>query len=383
MGGGRPGPLPICERCQHFVVRDKGLSVCAPCRKSYQLQVSVKGVVSSEKDESAVVFYQGCFALLEDWLRTIKDLETKDTPTGSGSSASRHRSPSRGGDSHKPQPRDIKEDTAEEMRSDRKAVSAPAKAPPVQPSSHSRPALPVEGRSAQRATSQTRTVPRPSQPPREALRDRSPDLRLFAKKKAEPKKAPEAPFEEVEEEEKSPRGELQRTPKCKEEREEEEKSPRGELKRTPKAAEKKKKERSRSSTSSSSRRRRKREKRKREKEKKDKKKRKRSTSPGSSVSGSRVRAAKKKELKRLPTPPRPKSPHTPPGPPPDPPPAPDRREPARREPARRDNRPPLARGRGRGWIGPVPWSLHPRWYTGKNKGITRRAKQEKFNNRWW
>ena len=35
-----------------------------------------------------------------------------------------------------------------------------------------------------------------------------------------------------------------------------------------------------------------------------------------------MRAAKKKELKRLPTPPRPKSPHTPPGPPPDPPPPP-------------------------------------------------------------
>ena len=232
MGGGRPGPLPICERCQHFVVRDKGLSVCAPCRKSYQLQVSVKGVVSSEKDESAVVFYQGCFALLEDWLRTIKDLETKDTPTGSGSSASRHRSPSKGEVSRKPQPRDNKEDTAEEKKIDRKVSSAPAKAPPVQPSSHSRPALSVEGRSAQRATSQTRAVPRPSQPPREALRDRSPDLGLFAKKKAEPKKA-------VVEEERSPRGELQRTPKCKEEQEEEEKSPRGELKRTPKPAEKK------------------------------------------------------------------------------------------------------------------------------------------------
>ena len=383
MGGGRPGPLPTCERCQHFVVRDKGLSVCAPCRKSYQLQVSVKGVVSSEKDESAVVFYQGCFALLEDWLKTIKDLEAKDTPTGSGSSASRQRSPSTAEHRSKPQPKERREDTAEEKKTVRRESTAPAKAPPVQPSSHSRPALSVEGRSSQQSTSQTRVVPRPSQPPRGALRDRSPELGLFAKKKAEPKKKSVSPLKEARGEENSPRGELQRTPKCKEEVAEEEKSPRGELKRTPKPAEKKKTERSRSSTSSSSRRRRKKEKKRREKEKKDKKKRKRSTSMGSSVSDSRVRAAKKKELKRLPTPPRPKSPHTPPGPPPDPPPAPARKEPARRETARRDSRPPIARGRGRGWIGPIPWSSHPRWYTGKNKGITRRAKQEKFNNRWW
>ena len=114
-------------------------------------------------------------------------------------------------------------------------------------------------------------MPRPSQPPGEGHRGRSPSLGLVAKKKAEPRKAVESPPEEAAE--KAP-GELNDTPKTKKER------------RCP------------TSTSSSSRRRRKKEKRRREKEKRDKKKRKRSTSPGSSVSGSRVRAAKRKELKK-------------------------------------------------------------------------------------
>ena len=36
---------------------------------------------------------------------------------------------------------------------------------------------------------------------------------------------------------------------------------------------------------------------------------------------------------------------------------------------------------GRGWLGPLPVSNHPRWYTGTNKGQVRRAKQEIFNRR--
>lgn len=36
---------------------------------------------------------------------------------------------------------------------------------------------------------------------------------------------------------------------------------------------------------------------------------------------------------------------------------------------------------GRGWVGPVPYSDHPRWTTGKSRGIVRRAKQENYNRR--
>ena len=100
--------------------------------------------------------------------------------------------------------------------------------------------------------------------------------------------------------------------------------------------------------------------REKEKEKEKRRKRPRSSSRSSSVTGPRVRESKKKERKARPlTPPRPKSPHTPPGPPPPPAPPPA---------------PPAAPQRG--WVGPIPWSNHPRWYVGKNKGVTRRAKQE-------
>ena len=37
--------------------------------------------------------------------------------------------------------------------------------------------------------------------------------------------------------------------------------------------------------------------------------------------------------------------------------------------------------RGAGWRGPVPWSDHPRWREGQNKGQVKRAKQERYNNR--
>ena len=46
--------------------------------------------------------------------------------------------------------------------------------------------------------------------------------------------------------------------------------------------------------------------------------------------------------------------------------------------------PPPTRPRvpqGPGWRGPIPYSSHPRWFVGKNRGITKRAKQEIFNRR--
>ena len=43
--------------------------------------------------------------------------------------------------------------------------------------------------------------------------------------------------------------------------------------------------------------------------------------------------------------------------------------------------PPYPPPRGRGWVGPVPRSDHPRWHNSENKGIVKRAKQERFNQR--
>ena len=37
---------------------------------------------------------------------------------------------------------------------------------------------------------------------------------------------------------------------------------------------------------------------------------------------------------------------------------------------------------GPGWIGPIPKSGHHRWFKGKNKGVVKRAKQERYNERW-
>lgn len=43
--------------------------------------------------------------------------------------------------------------------------------------------------------------------------------------------------------------------------------------------------------------------------------------------------------------------------------------------------PPSSRNQGRGWTGPIPYSDHPRWYSGANKGIVKKAKQERHNQR--
>ena len=38
--------------------------------------------------------------------------------------------------------------------------------------------------------------------------------------------------------------------------------------------------------------------------------------------------------------------------------------------------------RGTGWRGVIPYSDHPRWSEGQNKGLTKRAKQEYHNRRY-
>lgn len=46
------------------------------------------------------------------------------------------------------------------------------------------------------------------------------------------------------------------------------------------------------------------------------------------------------------------------------------------EPERSPIRREIPRPKGKGWKGPIPYSDHPRWW-GKNKGIVKRAKQER------
>lgn len=43
--------------------------------------------------------------------------------------------------------------------------------------------------------------------------------------------------------------------------------------------------------------------------------------------------------------------------------------------------PPRYPPRGRGWVGPIPRSDHPRWKQSENNGIVKRAKQERFNHK--
>ena len=71
-------PLPACDRCHHFVARDRSVATCGPCRKAYQLGVSLRNVIPPGKDESAVVFLEGCFSLLQDWITEIKGLTEKE-----------------------------------------------------------------------------------------------------------------------------------------------------------------------------------------------------------------------------------------------------------------------------------------------------------------
>ena len=50
---------------------------------------------------------------------------------------------------------------------------------------------------------------------------------------------------------------------------------------------------------------------------------------------------------------------------------------------RSPSRPPpgYEREQGPGWRGQVPYSSHPRWTSGANKGVVKRAKQERYNSR--
>ena len=121
---------------------------------------------------------------------------------------------------------------------------------------------------------------------------------------------------------------------------------------------------------------------------KDKRRRRRGDSRSAEVSGSEVRRQKREPadsqkekkdraeeaatketpierepfLRPRPTQRRPRSPHTPERPPPQ-----------RSSGAKGESK---GKSKGSGWRGRVPYSDHPRWTQGTNKGITKRAKQE-------
>ena len=110
----------------------------------------------------------------------------------------------------------------------------------------------------------------------------------------------------------------------------------------------------------------------------EKDKRRKRDSKSRSVSGSRTRRKKREDhspsgierepfLRPRPSQRAPRSPRTPDHPPP------------------RESLIPPAAGRdklpGSGWRGPVPYSNHPRWSEGTNKGVTKRAKQELYDRK--
>ena len=168
----------------------------------------MRGVLAPKRDEQAVVYLQECFTLLEEWVAKVRELEQEEATRDHRARGARERSPlKRKEEAKDSRPVPAPENPAQ-TESSQSARGAPPKAPPVPPQPREKggdseasqpvvpapkpePALPVEGRELSKVTSQSRAVPRPSQPPGERLRGRSPSLGLFAKKKAEPKKAVE------------------------------------------------------------------------------------------------------------------------------------------------------------------------------------------------
>ena len=138
--GGDGVPLPVCDRCRHFLVRESGIGTCGPCRKAYQLQVSLRSVCPADRDETALVFLEGCFGLLEDWLGELRGI--RDTG-----------------------PREKRREPAEEEPLRRKVVDSPPKkqktAHPTSPRQESSTAQ----SSTNRPTVASRVLPPPKAPP--------------------------------------------------------------------------------------------------------------------------------------------------------------------------------------------------------------------------
>ena len=126
MGGGGD-PLPICDRCRHFVVREAGLQTCGPCRKGYQLQVSLRSVLTPDNDELAVAFLEGCFGLLEDWLVELRGIEDREQQGDSNRGAARRERPGRREERPRDRSLERKREPTEDEPLKRKIVDSPQK----------------------------------------------------------------------------------------------------------------------------------------------------------------------------------------------------------------------------------------------------------------
>ena len=372
MGEEASPPLPVCDRCHHFVVRDRSVATCGPCRKAYQLGVSLRNVIPPGKDESAVVFLEGCFSLLQDWITEIKGLTAKEK------AAKEKKSSQEDKPQEKPQREEKEPVKSDSPRTSNRPVEASAKTTrdpqPPRATRDQHPATPVRPSGSSSAPSR---LPLPPPPPNPATAQGSASRGYSSQTVRIPRPSHGIPEPRVERPEtKVPTTRKGRSdPLTGEEEVAVESEEHGKAKRE-KSRRRRRRERSSSSPSSRGREKKRRRREKKEKKEKDRR-RKRTPSGSSSVTGPRVREAKRGEAPRPKSPARPRSPHTPPGPPPAPPPV---RQPPVRAPPVRPPRRPAAR-QGPGWIGRVPYSNHPRWWAGKNKGVTRRAKQELFNRR--
>ena len=236
-----------------------------------------------------------------------------------------------------------------------KAAAAPPPPPVAQPEQSSGPLQ----RESTASASQAPAAP-PAGPPEQFLYPKS--------KPAEPGKTSEgvefkvephsSPDQLVDAEELEPRGpEAAKKPKASTESSRRTKSPVIDV-------DKKRKHKDKRRTRSRSRRRRRKTTEAKSPKREEEARRSRKRSRTRSIPASRGRERKERPSSPRRSPLRPKSPPFPPWP----------RSPSQPPPGHRE-------ARGSGWRGPVPYSSHPRWTEGKNKGVTKRAKQERYNQR--
>ena len=366
MGGTDGGPPSrTCNRCEKFEVRESHTSLCLICRRTYQLGNTVVQLFLKAAEGHALKFLDQAFGWLEETLKEAQDIErgkgsegvaprsTSVAPSAAAEAPLKRKivdsPPARSKPSEEtariencPSAPDSKPKPSETSRPSSSSRGVPSVPSRVLPPPKAPPILTPAKAKGSVALVENSQVPAPKPTKRDPERksgEPAKPLRLASKSKAEPSK--NGPDPEAEAEEAAPD--------------------------KPVRSDKKKKRESSSVSPSEKSKRGRRE--DREKEKKKRKRKHLSSSGSSSVTGPRVRESKRKERKSRPlTPPRP-SPHTPPGPPP--PPLPPPLPPPSPPPAPK-----------RGWVGPIPYSSHPKWFVGKNKGITRRAKQELRDRQW-
>ena len=360
MGGEEPPRL--CNRCEKYPVREKSTSLCLVCRRSYQLGTTINQVFPAAGEHLALAFLDRAFDWLEEAVKEAKQIQRESALKGSDSGA-----PRSSGVATAAQEEPLKRKVVEspQKKTSPAHPPSPKEGPKPKPSEASRPSSSSRGET----TVAARVLPPPQAPPILTPAKGKGSVALVENSQvprhtqAQPPKPTKSVTEKGSEGGPKPLR-LASKSKAGPSKKESPQKDQGEEATAAKSvkSEKKKKERESSSDSPSSREEKSKRGRRKEKEKeKKKRKRKHLTSSGSSsVTGPRVRESKRKERKCRPlTPPRPRSPHTPPGPPP--PPSPPRLPPP---PSPPPNPPPAPK---RGWVGPIPYSNHPRWFVGEKQ----------------